>query len=61
MVAVKYCTFNSHNTGTSALPDMYTRGPQAQGLRVYISGHAVQGLRVYISGQSTSACVTTIM
>ena len=35
--------FNSCNTGTSGLPDMYTRsprGPQARGLRVYISGRS---------------------
>ena len=30
--------FNSCNTGTRGLPDMYTQGPQARGLRVYISG-----------------------
>ena len=30
--------FNSYTMGTSGLPDIYTRGPQARGLRVYISG-----------------------
>ena len=29
---------NGCNTGMSGLPDMYTRGPQARGLRVDISG-----------------------
>ena len=29
---------NSYTMGTSGLPDIYTRGPQARGLRVYISG-----------------------
>ena len=31
-------TFNSCNMDMSVLPDMYTRGPQAQGMRVHISG-----------------------
>ena len=30
--------FNSYTIGTSGLPDIYTRGLQAQALRVYISG-----------------------
>ena len=29
---------NSCNMGTRDLPDMYARGPQARGLRAYISG-----------------------
>ena len=35
-----YLICNSCNAGTSSLPDMYARGPQAQGLRAYISGKA---------------------
>ena len=29
---------NSYTMGTSGLLDIYTRGPQARGLRMYISG-----------------------
>ena len=36
----------SYNTGTSGLPDMYTRGVRAEGVHIR---------------QATSACVTTIM
>ena len=42
---------NSCNTGTSGLPDMYTRSPRAAGPRAE-GGHI---------RQATSACVTTIM
>ena len=42
---------NSCNTGTSGLPDMYTRSPRAAGPRAE-GGHI---------RQTTSACVTTIM
>ena len=41
---------NSCNTGTSGLPDMYTRSPRAAGRRAE-GGHI---------RQATSACVTTI-
>ena len=44
-------TFNSCNTGTGALPDMYTRSLRAAGPRGE-SGH---------TRQSMSDCVTTIM
>ena len=43
--------FNSCNTGTSGLPDMYTRSTRAAGPRA--SGVHIR--------QATSACVTTIM
>ena len=42
----KVLTFNSCNTGTRGLPDMYTRSPRADGVHIR---------------QATSACVTTIM
>ena len=44
-------TFNSCNTGTSVLPDMYTRIPRAAGPRD-------EGVHIR---QNTSARVTTIM
>ena len=43
--------FNSCNTGTSGLPDMYTRGPRAAGPRA-------EGVHIR---QAMSACVTTVM
>ena len=33
-------TSNSCNMGARDLPDMYARGPQARGLRAYISGES---------------------
>ena len=38
--------FNSCNTGTSGLPDMYTLSPRASGVHIR---------------QAASACITTIM
>ena len=43
--------FNSCNTGTSGLPDMYTRSMRATGPRA-------EGVHIR---QATSACVATIM
>ena len=37
-MAIYIYIFNSYTMGTNGLPDIYTRGPQAHGLRVYISG-----------------------
>ena len=50
-MVTKQRLFNSCNTGTCGLPDMYTLSPRACGPRA--SGVHIR--------QATSACVTTIM
>ena len=40
MVEYAECTSNSCNMGARDLPDMYAQGPQARGLRTYISGES---------------------
>ena len=53
---------NSCNMGTRDLPDMYARGPQARGLRAYISGKSrVHMLQVICNTSGTLKICPNLM
>ena len=59
---LSYVTCNSCNMGTRDLPDMYARGPQARGLRAYISGKSrVHMLQVICNTSGTLKICPNLM